>query len=400
MSKKHHINENWGFATKAVHVGSDPCPRTGALATPIYQTSTFVFESAEQGGRRFAGEEEGYIYTRLGNPTQRALEMKIASLEGADDAIIAGSGMAAVSGIFFSVVKQGDHVISANSIYGCTHAFLSHMLPNYGITTSFVNTTELENIKNAIQENTRVIYIETPANPTMALTDIKGVVAIAKKHNITVVMDNTFASPYLQNPLSMGVDIVLHSATKYINGHGDVIAGIIAGNQEFIDHCRGTAIKDIGGIPSPFDCYLMLRGLKTLPLRVQKSTENAQKIAEYLENHPKIDRVYYPGLPSHPQHELAKKQMRGFGGMLSFELKGGIEAGKIVMNSVEVCKLAVSLGDVDTLIQHPASMTHSVIPREDRLKGGITDGLVRISAGIEDVEDIIADLEQALAKIK
>lgn len=399
MKKTHHCDEKWGFATKAVHVGSEPCPNTGALATPIYQTSTFVFDNVEQGGRRFAGAEEGYIYTRLGNPTQRALELKIASLEGGDDAIVCASGMAAVSGVFFSLVQQGDHIISTNSIYGCTHAFLSHMLPNYGIKTTFVDTSNLENVEKALQKNTKVIYVESPTNPTMILTDIKAVVSLAKKHGIKVVIDNTFASPYLQTPLKMGVDVVLHSATKYINGHGDVIAGIIVGNQEFIDHCRMTAIKDIGGIISPFDSYLILRGLKTLPLRVEKSVQNAKKIADYLVGHPKIEKVFYPGLKSHPQHELAKEQMRDFGAMISFELQGGFEAGKVLLNNVCLCKLAVSLGDLDTLVQHPASMTHSVVSREERLEAGITDGLTRISAGIEDVKDIIADLEQALAKI-
>ncbi|MCK4257720.1 MAG: methionine gamma-lyase [Halanaerobiales bacterium] len=399
MTKKHHCNENWGFATKAVHVGSDPCPTTGALAAPIYQTSTFVFESAEQGARRFAGEEEGYIYTRLGNPSQRALELKIASLEGADDAIVVGSGIAAVSGVIFSLTKQGDHVVSSDSIYGCSHSFLSHVISDYGINTTFVDVTNLEKIEAAIQENTKVIYIESPANPTLTITDIECVVALSKKYGCKVVIDNTFASPYLQNPLKMGVDVVLHSATKYINGHGDVIAGIILGDQEFIDGCRGRAIKDIGGVISPFNCFLISRGLKTLPIRMEKTCDNAMKIAEYLESHPKVERVFYPGLKSHPQHDLAKKQMRGFGGIIAFELEGGLEAGKILMNSVEMLKLAVSLGDLDTLMQHPASMTHAVIPHEERLAAGITDGLVRISAGIEDVEDIIADLEQALAKL-
>lgn len=397
MGKKNHAD--LGFATRAVHVGSESCPVTGAHATPIYQTSTFVFENVDQGARRFAGEEQGYIYTRLGNPTQRALEEKIASLEGGDDAIICGSGMAAVSGIFFALVEQGDHIISSDSIYGCTHSFLAEMLPKYGIETTFVDTTNLAEVEAQIRKNTKIIYIESPANPTLTITDIQEIVAIAKKHNCKVVMDNTFSSPYLQRPLEKGVDVVLHSATKYINGHGDVVAGIIIGDQEFIDHCRGTAIKDIGGIISPFDCYLILRGLKTLPLRVERSVKSAQKIAEFLENHSKVDQVFYPGLKSHPQHELAKKQMDGFGGMISFELKGGLEAGKILLNNVEICKLAVSLGDVDTLIQHPASMTHSVIPEEERLAAGITNGLVRLSVGIEDVKDLIDDLAHALDKI-
>lgn len=391
--------ENLQFATRTVHAGEGPDKETGALRVPIFQSSTFVFENAEQGAARFAGEEQGYIYTRLGNPTTNALEKKMASLECCDDAIAVGSGMAAVSGAVLALLQAGDHLIASDTLYGCTHALFDHMLPKWGIEVDFVDMTNLDNVKNVIKDNTKVIYTETPANPTLALVDLEELAAIAKEHDIKTVVDNTFMSPYLQSPLAMGHTLVIHSATKYINGHGDVVAGIICGPQDLISEIRMTTIKDIGGIIGPFDAFLLLRGLKTLAIRMDRINENAMKVAEFLENHPAIDKVYYPGLPSHPQHELAKKQQRGFGGVMAFELKGGLEAGKKLMNSVELAMLAVSLGDVDTLIQHPASMTHSVVPREDRLAAGITDGLVRISVGIEAVEDIIADLKQGLDQL-
>lgn len=387
------------FATRAVHAGESHDKETGALRVPIYQSSTFVFESAEQGARRFAGEEKGYIYTRLGNPTQTALEKKMADLEGGETAIAVASGMAAVSGVILALLKAGDHLIASDTLYGCTHSLFHEMLPKWNIEVTFVDMKDIENLKKAIQPNTRVIYGETPANPTMAMIDIEAMVSVAKAHNIITVMDNTFMSPYLQSPLAMGVDVVIHSATKYIGGHGDVVAGIIVGPEALVEPMRMTTIKDIGGIIAPFDAFLLLRGLKTLVVRMDRICENAMKVAEFLESHPAVDRVFYPGLASHPQHELAKKQMRGFGGVMAFELKGGLEAGRKLMNSVELAILAVSLGDVDTLIQHPASMTHSVVPAEDRLASGITDGLVRLSVGIEAVEDIIADLKQALDQL-
>ncbi len=388
------------FATRAVHAGESHCKETGALRVPIYQSSTFVFESAEQGARRFAGEEPGYIYTRLGNPTQTALEKKMADLEGGEAAIAVASGMAAVSGVVLALLQAGDHMIASDTLYGCTHALFAEMLPKWNIEVDFIDMTEISNIKAAIKPNTKVIYTETPANPTLTLVDLESLANIAKEHqNITTVVDNTFMSPYLQNPIALGIDVVIHSATKYIGGHGDTIAGIIVGPQELIDIIRMTTIKDIGGIIAPFDAFLLLRGLKTLTVRIDRINENAMQVAKFLKNHPAVDKVYYPGLPDHPQHELAKKQQRGFGGVIAFELKDGLDAGRQLMNTVNLCILAVSLGDVDTLIQHPASMTHSVVPQEEREAAGITDGLVRLSVGIEHVEDIIADLQQALDQL-
>lgn len=388
------------FNSKSIHAGSKHCLPTGAHVTPIYQTSTFVFEDADQGARRFAGEEEGYIYTRLGNPTIDELETKMAALEGGEAAIATASGMAAISTTFLTLLEKGDHVVATDTLYGCTHSLLSHILPKFGIEVSFVDAADLDNVEKAMKQNTKILYVETPANPTLKLVDLRAVSQIAHKYGAYLIVDNTFMTPYLQRPIELGADFVVHSASKYIGGHGDVIAGIIVGPKDIISEMKIPYLKDLGGITSPFDAWLLLRGLKTLGPRMEIHCRNAQKVAEYLEDHPLIEKVHYPGLPSHPQHDLAKRQMDGFGGMISFELKGGIEAGKVLMNSVKLITLAVSLGCVDSLIQHPASMTHSPVPREERLKAGITDGLVRFSAGIEDVEDIISDLDQALNKVK
>lgn len=388
-----------GFNTKAIHEGFNPCRITGSHVTPIYQTSTFVFENVDQGAKRFAGEEDGYIYTRLGNPSVTDLEVKMAALEGGQAAAATAAGMAAISTALITLLKAGDHIVAGDTLYGCTHSLISGLLPQYGVEVTMVDTSDVDKIEEAMQDNTKVVYIETPANPTMKLVDIKKAAEIAHKHDAKLVVDNTFMSPYLQRPLELGADIVVHSATKYLGGHGDLIGGVIIGSEEFIQEAKFPHLKDFGGIMAPLNAWLLSRGLKTLGIRMERHCENAQKVAEYLEKHPAIDEVYYPGLPSHPQYELAKAQMDGFGGMMSFELKGGIDAGKTLMNSVKLISLAVSLGCVDTLIQHPASMTHSPVPKEDRLKAGITDGLVRLSVGIEDVEDIIADLDQALAKI-
>lgn len=388
-----------GFNTKAIHSGTNPCKITGSHVTPIYQTSTFVFKDVDQGAKRFAGEESGYIYTRLGNPSERELEEKIAALEGSEDAIATASGMAAISTALLTLLKAGDHIVAGDTIYGCTHSLISGLLPRYGVEVTMVDTSSLENIKNAMKENTKVVYVETPANPTLTIVDIQGAADIAHAHGAKLVVDNTFNSPYIQRPLEHGADVVVHSATKYLGGHGDLIAGIIASDKETIAEMHIPFLKDFGGVISPFNAWLLSRGIKTLGIRMDRHCENAQKVAEYLEKHPLIEAVHYPGLKSHPQYELAKKQMDGPGGMMSFELKGGIEAGKTLMNNVKMISLAVSLGCVDSLIQHPASMTHSPVPREERLKAGITDGLVRLSVGIEDVDDIIADLDQALAKV-
>lgn len=388
------------FNTKAIHAGQEPCPATGAHVTPIYQTSTFVFKDVDQGARRFAGEEPGYIYTRLGNPTETELEEKMAALEGSEAALATASGMAAISTALVTLLKKGDHIVAGDTLYGCTHSFVNDILPQYGVKVTLVDTSNLDNIENAMKPNTKVVYVETPANPTLKLVDLEGAARIAHKHGARLIVDNTFMSPNLQRPIEHGADVVVHSATKYIGGHGDVVAGIIAGPKELLDTMRIPYLKDFGGIIGPFDAWLLLRGLKTLGLRMERHCHNAMKVAEYLEGHPMIEKVYYPGLKSHPQHELAKKQMDGFGGMICFEVKGGLEAGKVLMNSVRLITLAVSLGCVDSLIEHPASMTHSPVPREERLKAGITDGLVRLSVGLEDVEDIIGDLDQALKKVE
>ncbi|WP_312520052.1 methionine gamma-lyase [Anaerospora sp.] len=390
---------NSGYDTVIIHAGQSPDPATGALATPIHQTSTFVFASAEQGAARFALEEEGYIYTRLGNPTQQALEVKMAALENAEAALAVASGMTAIAASLWTLCKKGDHIVAAETLYGCTHALLAHSMPKFGIDVTFVDATNLEDISSAMQPNTKVIYLETPANPTLAIIDIAAVSRLAHRHNCKLMVDNTFMSPYCQRPLALGADIVVHSATKYLNGHGDVIAGIVLGKQEFINEVRFIGVKDItGGCISPFNAWLTLRGLKTLGVRMERHCQNALLVARFLAEHPHVENVNYPGLPGHPQHELAKTQMSNYGAMISFEIKGGIEAGRKAMNSVQLCLLAVSLGDTETLIQHPASMTHSPIPYAERIKAGITDGLIRLSVGLEDPKDIILDLDQAIRK--
>lgn len=392
--------KNMGFATKSIHAGTTE-NTPGTLATPIYQTSTFYFNSAEQGGRRFAGEEGGYIYSRLGNPTCTVLEEKIAMLEGAEAAVAVSSGMGAISSALWTILKAGDHVVAASTLYGCTFALLNHGLTRYGVEVSFVDISNPENVRNAMKDNTKVVYLETPANPTMSITDIEAISKIA--HNVKgcmVIVDNTFCTPYLQRPLELGADAVVHSATKYINGHGDVIAGIVVGSKEYISNVRMFGVKDMtGSVLSPNDAFLMIRGMKTLQIRMDKHCSNAMAVAKFLENHPAVEKVYYPGLESFEGHELAKKQMSQFGGIMAFEVKGGVEAGKKLMNSLKLCILAVSLGDAETLVEHAASMTHSPYTAEERLEAGISDGLVRISVGLEDVEDIIDDLRQGLDQL-
>ncbi|MDH5460100.1 MAG: PLP-dependent aspartate aminotransferase family protein, partial [Candidatus Bathyarchaeota archaeon] len=383
---------------KAVHAGQHPDPLTGSVSVPIYETSTFVFKSAEQGAARFAGTEEGYIYTRLGNPTIKALEKNVAELENGEDARACASGMAAIHTAVTSIVKKNDHVVATDCLYGGTLKLFSDILPKFGIEFTLVDSSNVANVEAAIKENTKLIFVETPANPTLKLTDLQAVSEIAKEHDVTTMVDNTFMSPYFQRPLELGTDIVVHSLTKYLSGHSDLVGGIIIGSNPFFK-TLDPLLKNTGATLGPFEAWLTLRGIKTLPVRMERHNENAIKVAEFLETRPKIKKVYYPGLKSHPQHELARRQMSGFGGILSFELKGGLEAGRKLMNSVKLCLLAVSLGAVETLIQHPASMTHAIVPKEERLKAGITDSLVRISIGIEDVTDIIQDLKQALEKI-
>ncbi|MBF1206308.1 MAG: methionine gamma-lyase [Fusobacterium periodonticum] len=389
-----------GLGTTAIHAGTLK-NLYGTLAMPIYQTSTFIFDSAEQGGRRFALEEAGYIYTRLGNPTTTVLEDKIAALEEGEAAVATSSGMGAISSTLWTVLKAGDHIVTDKTLYGCTFALMCHGLTRFGIDVTFVDTSNLDEVKNAMKENTRVVYLETPANPNLKIVDIEALAKIAHTNpNTLVIVDNTFATPYMQKPLTLGADVVVHSVTKYINGHGDVIAGLVITNKALADQIRFVGLKDMtGAVLGPQDAYYIIRGMKTFEIRMERHCKNARKVVEFLNNHPKIERVYYPGLETHPGYEIAKKQMKDFGAMISFELKGGFEAGKTLLNSLKLCSLAVSLGDTETLIQHPASMTHSPYTKEEREAAGITDGLVRLSVGLENVEDIIADLEQGLEKI-
>ncbi|MGX6592398.1 methionine gamma-lyase [Cetobacterium ceti] len=390
-------NLNCGFGTKAIHGGNVKNPY-GTLSTPIYQTSTFVFDSAEQGGKRFALEEDGYIYSRLGNPTLTVLEDKIALLEEGEAAMCTASGIGAISSTLWTVLKAGDHVLADKTLYGCTFALLNHGLTRFGIEVTFIDTSDLNAVKENLRPNTRVVYLETPANPNLKIVDIAAVSKIAHENkNTLVVVDNTFSTPYCQQPLKLGADIVVHSATKYLNGHGDVIAGFVVSNKEIVTQVRLVGVKDMtGSVLSPFDAYLVIRGLKTLEIRMRQHCANAMKVAEFLEKHDKIEKVYYPGLKSHEGYDIAVKQMKNFGGILSFELKGGFDAGKKLLNNLDLCTLAVSLGDTETLIQHPASMTHSPYTKEERMKAGITDGLVRLSVGLEDSEDIIEDLRKGL----
>lgn len=386
------------FATKAVHAGEDSDTTADSVAIPIYETSSFSFDSAEQGAARFAGKEEGYIYTRLGNPTIRALERSVAELENGEDARACASGMAAITTTLMSIVKKGDHVVATDCLYGGTLKLFLDILPKFGIDFTLIDSSDVSNIKAALRENTRLIYIETPSNPTLKLTDIRETVKIAAEFGLLTVVDNTFMSPCFQRPIEFGADIVIHSLTKYLSGHSDVIGGIVVGSGSFLK-TFDPIFKNTGPTLGPFEAWLTLRGIKTLPIRMEKHNENAIRIAGFLEEHLKIERVYYPGLKSHSQHDLAKRQMGAFGGVLCFQVRGGLEAGIKLINSMKLCTLAVSLGSVETLISHPASMTHSLISRQQRLKAGITDNLVRLSVGIENVEDIIQDLEQALEKI-
>lgn len=396
------LNENCGIGTKAIHAGNVKDAQYGALATPIYQSSTFVFDSCEQGGRRFAGEEGGYIYSRLGNPTTTVLEDKIAALEGGEACAAAASGMGAISSCLWSIAGAGKHIIADETLYGCTFALLNHGMTEYGVEVTFTDLSDIENLKANLKKNTVAVYLETPANPNLKITDIELLAKTAHEYNgdIKVVCDNTFASPALQNPLKLGADVVVHSATKYLNGHGDVIAGFVVGPAEFITRVKMFGLKDMtGSTLGPFEAWLILRGLKTLELRVARHTESAKKIALYLYDNDKVEHVNYPGLPSHPGHEIAKRQMRDFGGMISFEIKGGKEAGMKFCNSLKLCTIAVSLGDAETLIEHPASMTHSTYGPEELKAAGISAGLIRLSVGLENVDDIIADFEQAFKQI-
>lgn len=387
------------FNTKAIHYGAVHDKQFGAHVTPIYQTSTFIFEDCAQGGDRFAGRDDGYKYTRLGNPNADEIARRMAALDETEAGLYTSTGMSAVSTTLLGLMKAGDHFISSNCIYGGSVAVISKVITEYGIGVDYIAINDYDAFRKAFKPNTKVVYIETPANPTLELIDIKKVAEITHEYGAVLVVDNTFMTPYLQKPITLGADVAVYSATKYINGHGDVVGGIITGKKEYIDVINNPHLLNLGGTGSPFDSWLVARGLKTLGLRMDKHCSNAMTVAEYLKAHPKVEVVHYPGLKSFPQHELAKEQMDDFGGIISFEVKGGFNAGKNLLNNLGFISLAVSLGGVDSLIQHPASMTHAAVPEEERLKGGITNGLVRISVGIEDVEDIIEDLEKGLAYI-
>ncbi len=388
-----------GFSTICVHGSGGVDKSTGAVATPIYQSSTFAFKNAQEGAALFSGEKEGYIYTRLGNPTQDALEKEMSFLENGEAALAVASGMAATSCVILTLMGCGDTLIASDTLYGGTHQFFKESLGKIGIRVKEIDTSNPDEIEKNFDNKTKAIYLETPANPTLKLADIRKTAEIAHKNNAVLIIDNTFATPYYQRPLTLGADIVIHSATKYIGGHGDTIGGIIISTKSFIDKARGETLRDFGGCISPFNAWLLLRGLKTLPVRMDRHSHNALRLAQYLSFHPKVQQIFYPGLRIHPQYDLAAKQMSGFGGMISFILKGGKDAGITLCNSVKLMTLAVSLGDCDTLIEHPASMTHSTYSNEELEMAGIDPGLIRISVGIEGIDDLIADLSQALKRI-
>ncbi|WP_394175612.1 methionine gamma-lyase [Thalassotalea litorea] len=385
--------------TATIHAGKIKDEQFGSLTTPIYQTSTFVFDNAEQGGDRFAGEASGYIYSRLGNPTVRQLELKVAQLEGMEDAAATATGMGAVSAALLTNLSAGDHLIASKALYGCSYSLIRHQLTRFGIEVSFVDMTVNGAIENAIKANTKVIFAETPINPNLDVIDLDMLGNVANKHNLISIVDNTFLSPILQQPGKFGIDIVIHSATKYLNGHGDVVAGIVCSSQEMIEQIKLTVLKDIGATMSPHDAWLILRGLKTLAIRVKQHCKSAQIVAEYLQSHPKVKQVYYPGLEDHPGYPYMGTQMLGAGGVIGFEINGGIDDGKTMINATRLFSIAVSLGDAESLIQHPASMTHSPYSPEERQEAGISDGLIRIAVGLEHVDDIIADLDQALSRV-
>lgn len=385
--------------TKVIHAGQEPDPLYGGVSVPIFQSSTFAFQNAEQGAARFAGREKGYIYTRIANPTIKALEDSVAALENGYGGIATSSGMSAISTVLFGLLEKGSHLISTASVYGATRVMVENILSRFDVAADFTDTSKIDNIRRLIRPETKLLFIETPANPTLVLTDIAACAQLARENNLLLVVDNTFASPIIQNPLDLGADIVIHSVTKFLNGHSDVVGGVIVPREESIYQQLRKIMPLLGGNMDPHQAWLVLRGIKTLALRVEKSQENAFKLAQFLADHPQVAWVNYPGLKSHPQHDLARRQMRGFGAMICFGLKGGYEAGKRMINSVKIATLAVSLGGVESLIQHPASMTHAGVPQKEKEQAGITDDLIRLSVGCEGFEDLKADLEQALSQV-
>jgi methionine-gamma-lyase len=385
--------------TKSIHAGGLENGVFGEVAVPIFQSSTFAFPNADEGAARFSGDSPGFIYTRMGNPTTRALEECVSTLEGGFAGMATASGMAATTTTFLALLEKGTHIVGTDSVYGPTRVVVEKEFSRFGVESTFVDTSNLDNIADAIRPETRLVFIETPANPTMSVTDIAGAAEIAHRKDILLVVDNTFASPYLQRPLEHGADIVIHSLTKFLNGHSDVVGGmIIAGSEQLYRRIK-PVLNLFGGTMDPHQAWLVLRGVRTLPLRVEKGQDNAAKLAEFLSGHSKVTWVRYPGLKEHAQHEIARKQMDGFGAMICFGVKGGYEAGKTVMNSVRLFTLAVSLGGIESLIEHPASMTHASMPKHEREEAGIVDELVRIAVGCEDFSDLHDDLDQALNRI-
>ncbi|MBC8278845.1 MAG: aminotransferase class I/II-fold pyridoxal phosphate-dependent enzyme [FCB group bacterium] len=394
-----HVNEKWGFASLAVHGSGGTDPATGAVSPPLCLSSTFAFKNSQHGADLFSGAAEGYIYSRISNPTLDALHQEMAFLEAGEMGLSFGSGMSAIFNICISLCSSGDNFVTSNTIYGGTLALNKKVLPRLGIEARMVDGTDMNRIEEAIDKKTKYIFIESPANPTVSIIDIEACVDIAKRHGIKLVVDNTFATPYLQRPLKMGADIVMHSSTKYIGGHGDCVSGVAVGDKEFMTYLKKNSLVDTGGILSPFNAWLLLRGLKTLPVRMDRHCDNAMRVAQFLSFHPKVAWVSYPGLKTHPQHELAARQMSKFGGIIAFEIKGGIDESMRMIDGLKLCTQAVSLGDCDTLITHPASTVSSSYTEEERQEAGIAPGMLRISVGIEDVSDIMEDLNDAFRKI-
>lgn len=385
------------FRTRAVHVGSRPDPTTGAHVTPVYRTSTFAYGSFDRGARMFAGEESGYVYTRIGNPTVRVFEEKVASLEGAEDAVAFASGMAAIAALAFTFLKPGDELAFLGPLYGGTEGLFLETLTRFGVAVRDVSDRPAS---EWVGPKTRMLYVETPTNPTLRIHDLAAVGEAGRAHGVLTVADNTFATPYLTRPLEFGLDLVVHSATKYLGGHGDAIGGVVAGPAEAMEELRMHGLRHVGGAMSPEDAFLFMRGVKTLPLRMEAHCDGAEAVAGYLARHPAVARVYYPGLPQHPGHEVAARQMDRYGGMVALELHGGFDAARTFLDGLELFTQAVSLGDVESLATHPASTTHELLPPEVLERQGITPGLVRLSVGIEDPRDLIEDLEQALARVE
>ncbi len=400
MTDTNKRNSRAGFATRAIHHAYDPQDYHGALNPPVFMTSTYAFENAHQGSEGFAGEEAGYIYHRVGNPTVSILEKRLAELEGGEAGLFTSSGMGAITAAFWSLLKAGDEVIADITLYGCTFSLLKHHMARFDVKAIFVDMANLDELRGAMSDKTRIVLCESPTNPNMRLVDIAAVAELTAKTEAIFMVDNTYCTPYLQRPLELGADLVVHSATKYLGGHGDLLAGAAVGSQELIDQLRFVGIKEMNGaMISSIDAFLVMRGMKTLQLRMDRHCQSALKLAQFLEGNAAIETVYYPGLASSPFHALAKKQMSQFGGMIALELKGGMDAGRNLMDALELVTSAVSLGDAETLVQHPASMTHSTYEPEERIKHGFTDGLIRISVGLEDYDDIERDFAQALNRL-